>query len=337
MKAIVRTKDGKGISPYLTELPIPKATPGHVIVKVMATPINPSDEFFARGDSPLVPIEPYICGFEGAGIITEVGEGVPHEAVGKKVSVWPAVGTPVNATGMWTQYARVPYDACVDLGDTTKFEDFCELFVNPLTLLAFVRIVKEKKLQALVSTAAVSTLSKSLLKVCVAEGISFIGVVRKPADVKTLYELGAKCALDLNSPTFEEELRKACKELNARVAFDAVAGDMPARLAKAMPENSVIHVYGWLSGGEAKLAGVEAEMKKKNIRSGSFFVMKDKIMTDPEEKKRALDVISNDIKAGGPLFKLTVARKYHLDEYKTGLEVYKKIATQGKVVFLPNP
>ncbi len=337
MKAIVRTKDGKD-SPLLAELPIPKATPNHVIVKVMAAPINPIDEYFVRGLFPMVGDEPYshICGTEGAGIITEVGEGVPHEAVGKKVAVCSAVGTPVAATNMWAQYARVPYDACVNLGDITKFEEFCSILINPLTLLGLVRIVKEMKLKALVSTAAASTLSKSLLKVCVVEGINFIGVVRKPADVKTLYGLGAKYALDMNSPTFEKELRKACKELNALVAFDAIGGDMPARLVKAMPENSVIQVYGMLSGEAVKLEGLDAKMKK-SIRGEMFVVTKDKIMTDPVEKKRALDFIRDDVNAGGHLFKLNVARKFHLDEFKTALEVYKKLATQGKVVFLPNP
>ncbi len=336
MKAVVRTKSGKG-SPYLAEMPVPCATPGQVVIRVLASPVNPSDDYFSRGLMGEVTTEPYICGFEGAGVITEVGAGVPHELIGKNVAVWPVFsGDAKGHTNLWAQYTRVPFDACLVLNEAINPEEYCGLFVNPLTALSFVRIVKDMKQKAMVHTAAMSSLGRALLKICKAEGIAVIGVVRKLEDVKTLYDLGVKAALDLNSPKFVEELREACNKFGARVAFDAVAGDMTPMLIKAMPESSLIYVYGCLSDKMPDLTSMKDMMAKKHITTEEFGVMSHKLMTDPEERKKAMEFIREDAATGGKLFKLAVAKRFRLDEFKEALDTYRRVAALGKVVLLPN-
>jgi len=335
MKAICRSKDGKN-SPFLANIDIPHATPNHVIVKVMAAPINPSDEGLCRGGFGTTDYEPYVCGFEGAGVITEVGDGVPKDVIGKKVTMWPAFGTPVDKVGMWCQYARAPYDSCVFLKDTDNCEDYCELFVNPLTLLGFVRVAKEMKQKAFINTAAMSALGKSLAKICAAEGIALIGIVRKDDDVKSLLSLGAKHALNLNDPKFEENLKELVTKYDCHLAFDAVLADLTPRIIKCLPSNSMVYSYGKLGGSDPQLESVKELMKKNNIKNEWFMVMKDKIFTVPEEKKKAKDFIQKDVNEGGKFFKVVISKKLKLEQFKEALETYKKVATSGKVLFLPN-
>ena len=255
MKAIVRTNDAKK-GGFLADIPIPTPTPNHVIIKVIASPINPSDEYGCLGIFGGVPYEPYVCGNEGAGIITEVGDGVPKTVIGKKVSCWPNFGKSKDKIGMWSQYARLPYNTCVFLEDDQNCEDYCGLFVNPLTLLAFLRIAKEMKVKTIIITAAMSTLAKALIKLCKSEGIDTIGIIRKEEDLKTLLELGAKYALNLKSENFEKELKELAAKTEARMALDAISGEMSNKLAIAMPENSVVYTYGVLSGGKPDLSKI---------------------------------------------------------------------------------
>jgi len=321
MKAICRSKDGKN-SPFVAEVDIPHATPKHVIVKVMAAQMNPADEAQCKGFWGSPPYEPYVCGCEGAGIVTEVGDGVPKDIVGKKVTMWPAFGTPVDTVGMYSQYARVPYDSCVFLKDTDNCEDYCGLFVNPLTLLGLVRIAKEMKQKAIINTAAMSSLGKSLAKLCAAEGIALIGIVRKDEDVKSLLSLGAKHGLNLNDSKFEEKLKELVTKYDCHVAFDAVLGDLTARIVRCLPSNSMVYSYGKLGGNEAKLDSVKELMTKNNIKNEWFMVMQDKIFNVPEEKKKAKDFIQKDVNEGGKFFKVVISKKLKLEQFKEALTFY---------------
>ena len=237
---------------------------------------------------------------------------------------------------MWSQYARLPYNTCVFLEDDQNCEDYCGLFVNPLTLLAFLRIAKEMKVKTIIITAAMSTLAKALIKLCKSEGIDTIGIIRKEEDLKTLLELGAKYALNLKSENFEKELKELAAKTEARMALDAISGEMSNKLAIAMPENSVVYTYGVLSGGKPDLSKIQDQLKKENKKIEWFSVSNDKIMNDPEEIKKALEFISNDIKKKDGLFKLNVVKKLKLDDVKTAFEIYKTVASKGKCIFVPN-
>jgi len=336
MKAIARTKDGKN-SPFLIDLPIPKPTKGSVIIKVLASPINPSDEAFSKGFFyGELKTEPVVCGFEGAGVITEVGEGVPADAVGKRVAVWPMVGSNVDPVGLWSQYARVPYDACAFIPETHPIEEYCALFVNPLTVLGFVRLAKELKIKTIVHTAALSSLGKILLKICKLENIDIIGVIRKKEDLPLLLQLGAKSALDSTDPKFVAKLREETEKYGARLAFDAIGGTMTATIIKGMPNDSYVYTYGVLAGAKEDLKPVEKEMKDRKIMSKWFLVGMDKIMADPTQKANAVKFIQDDVNKGGQYFKINVVAKYKLDEFKTALVEHMKTATKGKTVFTPN-
>lgn len=336
MKAVVRDiKSEKG--PYIAEVPVPTPIPNYAIVKVLACPVNPIDYYRSYGHFGPPPYEPYVCGSEGAGIVVEVGEGVPKDIIGKKVSVAPSIAGAKDEIGMWCEYARVPYSGCVILEDSQNCEELCELFINPMTLLAFVMIAKEMKCKTIIATAAMSTLCKSLYKVCACEGIDVIGIIRKEEDLKTLLSLGAKYALNLTSPNFEKDLKEIAAKTDARVAFDAISGDMTVKLVSAMPKDSAVFVCGRLSGSKPALEPLMDQMKKENKKVEQFDVTGHKIIQNPEERKKALGYIQKDVKEGGKFFKINVVKRFKLEEFKNAFDTFKTVASTGKVVITPNP
>lgn len=337
MKAIVRKIKSEKEGPYLTNVPIPTLLPNHVLIKVLACPLITYDMEAAYGVYGEAPYEPYVCGIEGAGIITEVGEGVPKEAIGKKVCTCPLMTPDKDIIGMWSQYARVPYSSCVFIEDSQNIEEFSCLLGNPLTILALMYHVREHKPKTIICTAAMSTLVKSLIKLCNKEGIDVIGIIRKEADLKTLLSLGAKYALNMESPDFEKQLKEVVSKTDTRVAFDAIAGDMPAKLLQNMPEKSEVFVYGILSGKKPDASSIKEQMEKESKKMHWLLVTEHKIVKDPEEAKKAFEYISKDIKSGGKLFKIDIVKRFKLDEYKEAFECYRKVSSTGKVVILPNP
>lgn len=93
-RAIVYTEIGSPDVLHLTEIPDPVADPGEVVVRIEAAGVNPIDAKIRGGKRPSPPIdEPRRVGFDGAGVIEALGEGVQSHDVGDRVAIRDTVGT----------------------------------------------------------------------------------------------------------------------------------------------------------------------------------------------------------------------------------------------------
>jgi len=106
----------------------------------------------------------------------------------------------------------------------TPASEGASCFVNPLTVLGMLETVKEEGFKGLIHTAAASALGQMLVKVCQADGIPLVNIVRRQEQVDLLKKLGAKYVIDSSAPTFQEDLVTAIAETGAYVAFDAIGG-----------------------------------------------------------------------------------------------------------------
>jgi len=79
------------------------------------------------------------------------------------------------------------------------------------------------------------------------EGLEVINVVRRADQAQGLIDSGAEIVLDSSSDDFDSELRRKCRDSDARLAFDAVGGVLTRRLLAAMPPGSTVMVYGGLA------------------------------------------------------------------------------------------
>ena len=229
----------------LAETDIPELGENDVLVRVGAAPINPSDMGLMFGpadmataqqggtaERPTVTAEipkhlmktvaarvdqSMACGNEGAGSVVGAGASDAAQALlGRTVAVFGG--------SMYAEYRSVPASFCVALPEGTTAEQGASCFVNPLTALGMTETMKLEGHTALVHTAAASNLGQMLVKLCAAEGISLVNIVRKPEQVEILRGLGAKHVVDSSDENFRSDLVDALAETGATLAFDATGG-----------------------------------------------------------------------------------------------------------------
>ena len=232
------TEDGRLLL-TLAEVREPEAGAGEIKIRIEAAPINPSDiglltgaadisrmEAVAGGISAPVPPagmramaarvgEAMPCGNEGAGTVVAAGAGAEH-LVGRKVAV---IG---GAT--YADYRVVKAGEALLLPEGATAEQGASCFVNPLTALGFVETMRAEGHSAIIHTAAASNLGQMLVKICAADGVPLVNIVRSPEQVALLEGLGAAHVLDSTAPDFMSRLIAACTETGATLAFDAIGG-----------------------------------------------------------------------------------------------------------------
>jgi NADPH2:quinone reductase len=229
----------------LHDVPVPSPAANEVLVRVEASPINPSDlgVLIAGADmstatvagTPERPVvtatlkdgaleglsarvdKPLPVGNEGAGTVVAAGSSSAAQAlVGKTVGI--------AGGGMYTQYRAVDASACLVLPDGTTPKDGASSFVNPLTALGMLETMRREGHSALVHTAAASNLGQMLVKLCIRDGVPLVNIVRKPDQEEQLRSLGAVHICNSTSPSFSNDLVEALKATSATVAFDATGG-----------------------------------------------------------------------------------------------------------------
>ena len=229
----------------LAETTIAAPEADEVIVRVEASPINPSDmglffgpadmrtaKFSGTADRPVVSAEvpdklmagvkarvgqSLPVGNEGAGVVIEAGSSdLAQSLLGKTVGM---IGG-----GMYCQTRKLKAVMCLELPDGTSPAEGASCFVNPLTALGMVETMKLEGHTALVHTAAASNLGQMLNKLCIADGVQLVNIVRRQVQADLLKKIGAVHICDSSSPDFRDSLTEALIATGATIAFDATGG-----------------------------------------------------------------------------------------------------------------
>ncbi|WP_301149306.1 zinc-binding dehydrogenase [Mycobacterium simiae] len=229
----------------LQEVPVPAPGPNDVLVRVEASPINPSDLglLIATADMTTAtvagtPERPVVTARLGEGAVNalkaRLGQSLPvgNEGAGTVVAAGssPAAQALLGKTvaiaagAMYAQYRIVDAAACLVLPDGATARDGASSFVNPLTALGMTETMRREGHSALVHTAAASNLGQMLVKICRQDGIPLVNIVRKPAQEQLLRSLGATHVLNSTSPSFNTDLVDALTATSATLAFDATGG-----------------------------------------------------------------------------------------------------------------
>jgi NADPH:quinone reductase-like Zn-dependent oxidoreductase len=219
--------------------------PEEVVVRIEATPINPSDlglligpadvgagRLSGTGTSAVLtaPVSPagvramaarvgqsLPVGNEGAGVVVVAGSSPAAQALmGKTVAVLGGA--------MYAQYRTMRAADCLLLPEGVTPEQGASAFVNPLTALGMIATMRTEGHAALVHTAAASNLGQMLQKACLADGIELVNIVRSRAQADILRGIGARHICDSSAPDFMERLIEAVSATDATLAFDAIGG-----------------------------------------------------------------------------------------------------------------
>lgn len=267
------TEDGK-LTLSLETVQVGPPGPGEVVVKVEATPINPSDLGLLLGPADMASLrssatsshpalvfdvpperlsgvhgrlgQALSVGNEGAGTVIAAGEGAAA-LVGKRVGM--------SGGGMFADYRKLPARDVVPLPEGTSAAAGAAMFVNPLTALAFVETARSGGHRAIVHTAAASNLGQMLHKVCLADGIPLVNIVRSDEQVELLKTIGAEHVLNSRDENFREQLSAAIETTGATVAFDAIGGGtIGSQIVQAMERGATrrMAAYSRYGSDEAK-------------------------------------------------------------------------------------
>jgi NADPH:quinone reductase len=275
----------------LLNLPTKEPSPDEVVVRIEATPINPSDLGLLFGAADMTTVKasgtkeaPVITakvpegamramagrldesmpvGNEGAGVVIRTGSSEAAKALmGKTVAI---IGG-----AMYAQYRTIAANDCLVLPEGTTPADGASCFVNPLTSLGMVETMRREGHKALVHTAAASNLGQMLNKICLKDGISLVNIVRSTEQSEILRKIGAKYVVDSTSASFMQDLTSALAETGATLAFDAIGGGKLAgqiltcmeaaigRSAKVYSRygsnvHKQVYIYGGLDTGPTEL------------------------------------------------------------------------------------
>ncbi|MDH5673223.1 MAG: zinc-binding dehydrogenase [Myxococcales bacterium] len=230
--------------------------PDEVIVRIEASPLNPSDLGLLFGpadlgtaraegsaDDPVVIADvpkgllssvagrlgkPMAVGNEGGGVVVAAGGSeLAQSLLGKTVGV---IGG-----AMYSQYRKLHVGSCLALPEGITPRQGASCFVNPLTALGMLETLRAEGHSALVHTAAASNLGQMLVKLCQSEGVPLVNVVRRPAQAELLRALGASHVVDSSADSFRQDLVAALGETDATLAFDATGGgELASQILSAM-------------------------------------------------------------------------------------------------------
>ncbi|MFK4874607.1 zinc-binding dehydrogenase [Novosphingobium sp. ZW T3_23] len=226
-----------------------------IVVRVEAAPINPSDIGLLIGPADLQSLreeagglsfdipqarlgsvagragQSMAVGNEGAGTVVAAGKAVAH-LQGRRVGM---IGG-----AMYADYRRIRAADAVPLPEDATAADGAAMFVNPLTALGFVETARQGGHKAIVHTAAASNLGQMLQRICLADGIPLVNIVRSEEQAEILRRIGATHVLNSKDKDFAENLASAVEQTGATIAFDAIGGGtLGSDILRAMERASV--------------------------------------------------------------------------------------------------
>jgi NADPH2:quinone reductase len=229
----------------LQEVQFPAPGEDEVLVKVEASPINPSDLGLLFGPADLTQAT-----FSGTAELPEVTAQVPESllrqisaradqslpagnegagqviAAGSSDAVQSLLGKTVAILGgaMYAQYRVLKANQCLLMNEGVSARQGASCFVNPLTALGMVATMRDEGHSALLHTAAASNLGQMLVKICLKDQVPLVNVVRKAENVELLKSLGAQHVLNSSDDDFMESLIAVLTQTNATIGFDATGG-----------------------------------------------------------------------------------------------------------------
>ena len=367
LRSLIR-KDGE-LELTLAEVQVPEPANDEVVVRIEASPINPSDLGLLLGtadmstarslgtkDRPIVVAtvppammlamagrldESMSVGNEGAGVVIKAGASDSAQALlGKTVAM---IGG-----AMYAQYRCIKVSDCLALPAGISPAEGASSFVNPLTALGMVETMRREGHSALVHTAAASNLGQMLNKICIKDGIGLVNIVRSPQQQQLLQEIGARHVCDSTSATFMDDLTQALIATGATLAFDAIGGGrLAGQILTAMEAavNKTAKVYSRYGSTVHKqvyiYGGLDTRPTEFNRSFGMAWGMGGWLLfpflqkLEPAVAKRLRDRVASEIKT---TFASNYTQVVSLREalQLPNIAAYSKRATGEKYLINPN-
>lgn len=226
----------------------PQPKPGELLVRMLLSPVNPSDLMTVRGVYGKQPQLPCTPGYEGVGVVESSGGGLLGKMlVGKRVALLNGIN------GNWQERTTVLAKQAVPLPSSLPAEQGATFFVNPTTAFAMTRrVLAVPAGDWLLQTAAASELGKMVVRLGQRFGFKTLNVVRRGQQAETLRSLGADAVVVFDpaqhsADDLRNEVRRVVGERGVRFAIDSVGGATGSAVVKCLAAGGRMLVYGTLS------------------------------------------------------------------------------------------
>ncbi|MGE7904704.1 zinc-dependent alcohol dehydrogenase family protein [Peribacillus sp. NPDC094092] len=228
---------------------------GEVLVRMTARPINPSDLLPIRGAySHRIPL-PSIPGYEGVGIVEEVGPSVSKELIGKRV-------LPLRGEGTWQEYVKTSADLAIVIPDSIEDYVAAQLYINPVTAwLICTEVLALKPDDVLLVNACGSSIGRIFTQLSNILGFKLIAVTRNNKYTEELLKLGASYVIDTSRSSLHDAVMDWTNGRGAKAAIDSVGGIDGSELAFCVRPNGILLTIGLLSGQSVNWAEISQRTK----------------------------------------------------------------------------
>jgi len=323
INAVVYERHGNPVDVLRVEQqPWPKPAPHEAVVQMRAAPINPADLNQIEGKYPVRPELPAIPGFEGAGIVVDLGAGVTNVAVGALVILPHNIGT-------WRDALAVKADELVVVPAGIEPVHAATLKINPLTAWRLLDdYVDLNKGDWLIQNAANSAAGRAVIQIARELGYKTVNVVRRMELIDELRAEGGDVVL-VDGEDLREKVKSATSDAPIRLGLNAVGGDSALRLANCLAPGSTLVTFGAMSLQPLKIPN--GLLIFKDLRFRGIWINKWYDNATIEERMDAFRPLFEMAERG--LLKTKVEKSYPLTEAKAAVAHAAQGKRSGKIVF----
>jgi NADPH:quinone reductase-like Zn-dependent oxidoreductase len=316
---------------------VPEPGKGEVRVRILASPINPSDLLYVRGRySGVEPQFPAPVGFEGVGIVDALGPEAEGVVVGQRVAAVNGQG------GNWAEYAVLPALLSLPAPDEISNEQVASFVINPASAILMVRhVLAVPRGQWLLQSAASSELGRMIIRLARRDGIRTLNVVRRRESVAALEALGADVVIVSTDRPIDEQVHRIVGRQGVKYAIDPVVGQTGTEMFKALHEDGRMLVYGSLTGepirmGEDPRDILSGRRTLEVFWLGYWLPRLDESGFYPPGTPAGFQLVQ-DIEAlmRDDILVTSPGRTYSLDEIGIAVEHAESVGRHGKVLLNP--
>lgn len=311
------------------QCPLPEPGKGEVRVRMLASPINPSDLLFVRGQyAGVQPHFPAPVGFEGVGIVDALGPEVRRLAPGQRVVVLNSQG------GTWADYAVVPAHDLLPVPDDLPDEQVASFTINPASAILMLRhVLAIPAGEWLLQSAASSELGRMIIRLAKHDGIHTVNVVRRREAVAELQRLGADAVIVSTEGPIDEQVRRIVGPQGVKYAIDPVVGETGTQMYQALGEKGRMLVYGSLTGEPIRVGADPRYILAGRRILEVFWLGYWLPRLDETAQRQLVQEIVSLMREG--ILATSAARTFSLDEIGTAVRQAEATGRQGKILLIP--
>jgi mitochondrial enoyl-[acyl-carrier protein] reductase / trans-2-enoyl-CoA reductase len=304
------------------ELPRPRADEGEVVVAMRAAPINPADLNAIEGKYPVRPALPATPGFEGSGVVAEIGSGVKNFSVGAQVLLPHDVGT-------WREAIALKAEKLTAVPAGIDQRQAAMLKINPITAWRMLHdFVELKGGDWFIQNAANSAAGRAAIQIAHDLGYKSVNVVRREELIAELRDEGADVVL-IDNENLRGEVKNATGGAPIRLALNAVGGENALRVANTLAPEATMVTYGAMSFQPLRIPN--GLLIFKNLHFCGFWINKWYDQATPAQRTETFTTLFEMAQRG--LLKTKVEKSYSLGDAKAALTHAAQNKRSGKIIF----